>query len=224
MNEETKVYAAEVILRESTSPANDGVEVITREDTSNADTTNCSIQLGASITLLDRDMDIILNSTDECTEFIMMPKKVEKGKGLTITDFVNGIDNFVKKFTSKAVVNPESITKALEKFIKPDSVTINIEQAFIHVLKYKDKETPGTTPPKTEKDQRNTFEYAFKVSLNCTPTTAEENKLFAFHSFSFAIWNTELPGVIDEMNLVTVKNLLDRYKKTEEHGKKSIEA
>lgn len=158
------------------------------------------IRLTVGFKLLNVSLCGTLEShADDSKELLIMPSMNYDAEPFTLADLVNGFNSFMKGIIGKELFTKDSIADGLKKFLNEtnlDTLSISIQQVFLHVTKPKSGES--------------TTEYAFSFKISKDSTATPKDFTFAsIDSLAFGIWNTNNIRILSNMGLLSIKQLLE---------------
>ena len=136
---------------------------------------------------------------DDSKELLIMPSMNYDAEPFTLVELVDGLNSFLKGITGQEWFTKDGILNSLKKFLNEtnlDSLKISIQQVFLHVKKPKSGES--------------TTEYAFSLKISKDSNAAPKDFTFAsIDSLAFGIWNTNNVRILSNMDLLSIKQLLE---------------
>ena len=138
--------------------------------------------------------------------FLLMPTGQAESRGITVDEMINDICYLIG-LDDKTQLN----IKELEECI--DSIGLNITdiKVVLRMAYFYSVVGSGTTPANAS-GQTSTpkqTEYAFQLEIDTSAVLPDTFKLFNINRVGFAVWNTERPKIISQMNLYKPEDLLN---------------
>lgn len=167
------------------------------------------INAGIKFTLLSTQFVGAVQKDDKKLEILLIPSAPEFKKEITIQEMINQIKGIVVPELKEGEPVPAEIddmqnqmNSVVSEFGDKKStfnsleIGITIEEAYIYYRK--EGENPAV------------FEYALSLSLNMT-NLIREMEVFSLDSITLSVWNTDRPGIIQEMKMLNIDDYLKIY-------------
>lgn len=123
-----------------------------------------------------------------------MPTDEEDSRGITIQQMITDISTLV----GGDGLNTNELTECLKSIgLNPEDITVSLKMAYFYMI------SDGNDA------KNNVTEYAFHMEIDTTGVIPESVKLFNVSKIGFAVWNTERPKIIKQMNLYKPEDLLE---------------
>ncbi|WP_281076216.1 hypothetical protein [Klebsiella quasivariicola] len=172
---------------------NTGNEVITGELISNEEHQEKEnkppeINIGADIEVFGFQLKALLEKKEKSLKVMVIPG-MEVGQKVELSQLASklGCNDLKDRITE--------LCNNIGEFIGLDINNVTLQQIFF----YADTET-------------NTVEYAIAIKIG-KKNDGTEQRMFAIHEITIAVWNTELEGIKKEMNLIHIDEYLKEMQK-----------
>lgn len=124
--------------------------------------------------------------------FLLMPTDEADARSITVEEMLNDIKVLVGDN-----LNTTELTNCMNSIgISVDKIKVSLKMAYFYMI------SDGK-----DKNNNNT-EYAFHLEIDTSEVLPASFKLFDINKIGFAIWNTERPKIISQMNLYKPEDLL----------------
>lgn len=124
--------------------------------------------------------------------FLMMPTDETDARSITVEEMLNDI----KILVGDTLDTTELINCMNSIGISVDKIKVSLKMAYFYMI------SDGTDK------NNNKTEYAFHLEIDTSEVLPASFKLFDINKIGFAIWNTERPKIISQMNLYKPEDLL----------------
>ena len=124
--------------------------------------------------------------------FLLMPTDEADARSITVEEMLNDI----KILVGDTLDTTELINCMNSIGINVDKIKVSLQMAYFYMI------SDGK-----DKNNNNT-EYAFHLEIDTSEGLPASFKLFDINKIGFAIWNTERPKIISQMNLYKPEDLL----------------
>lgn len=171
-----------------------------------------NVNAGITFTLLSTSFIGAVQTDDNKISVLLLPSPPVQKQGITIRKMIEDFKSFASNASKGKAPQEDEAKEMQEKMeiavrgfsqenakINPLDIVIKIEEAFIYY--YKDLKSGSVE-----------FEYAFSISLDMS-NLIKEMEAFKLENISLSIWNTERPGILNEMKMQSISSYLDQYPK-----------
>lgn len=124
--------------------------------------------------------------------FLLMPTDETDARSITVEEMLNDI----KILVGDTLDTTELINCMNSIGISVDKIKVSLKTAYFYMI------SDGTDK------NNNKTEYAFHLEIDTSEVLPASFKLFDINKIGFAIWNTERPKIISQMNLYKPEDLL----------------
>ena len=124
--------------------------------------------------------------------FLLMPTDETDARSITVEEMLNDI----KILVGDTLDTTELINCMNSIGISVDKIKVSLKMAYFYMI------SDGTDK------NNNKTEYAFHLEIDTSEVLPASFKLFDINKIGFAIWNTERPKIISQMNLYKPEDLL----------------
>lgn len=124
--------------------------------------------------------------------FLLMPTDETDARSITVEEMLNDI----KILVGDTLDTTELINCMNSIGISVDKIKVSLKMAYFYMI------SDGTNK------NNNKTEYAFHLEIDTSEVLPASFKLFDINKIGFAIWNTERPKIISQMNLYKPEDLL----------------
>lgn len=124
--------------------------------------------------------------------FLLMPTDETDARSITVEEMLNDI----KILVGDTLDTTELINCMNSIGISVDKIKVSLKMAYFYMI------SDGTDK------NNNKTEYAFHLEIDTSEVHPASFKLFDINKIGFAIWNTERPKIISQMNLYKPEDLL----------------
>ena len=124
--------------------------------------------------------------------FLLMPTDEADARSITVEEMLNDI----KILVGDTLDTTELINCMNSIGISVDKIKVSLKMAYFYMI------SDGTDK------NNNKTEYAFHLEIDTSEVLPASFKLFDINKIGFAIWNTERPKIISQMNLYKPEDLL----------------
>lgn len=124
--------------------------------------------------------------------FLLMPTDEADARSITVEEMLNDI----KILVGDTLDTTELINCMNSIGISVDKIKVSLKMAYFYMI------SDGTDK------NNNKTEYAFHLEIDTSEVLPARFKLFDINKIGFAIWNTERPKIISQMNLYKPEDLL----------------
>ena len=124
--------------------------------------------------------------------FLLMPTDETDARSITVEEMLNDI----KILVGDTLDTTELINCMNSIGISVDKIKVSLKMAYFYMI------SDGTD------NNNNKTEYAFHLEIDTSEVLPASFKLFDINKIGFAIWNTERPKIISQMNLYKPEDLL----------------
>ena len=124
--------------------------------------------------------------------FLLMPTDEADARSITVEEMLNDI----KILVGDTLDTTELINCMNSIGISVDKIKVSLKMAYFYMI------SDGTDK------NNNKTEYAFHLEIDTSEVLPASLKLFDINKIGFAIWNTERPKIISQMNLYKPDDLL----------------
>lgn len=124
--------------------------------------------------------------------FLLMPTDEAGARSITVEEMLNDI----KILVGDTLDTTELINCMNSIGISVDKIKVSLKMAYFYMI------SDGTDK------NNNKTEYAFHLEIDTSEVLPASFKLFDINKIGFAIWNTERPKIISQMNLYKPEDLL----------------
>ena len=124
--------------------------------------------------------------------FLLMPTDEADASSITAEEMLNDI----KILVGDTLDTTELINCMNSIGISVDKIKVSLKMAYFYMI------SDGTDK------NNNKTEYAFHLEIDTSEVLPASFKLFDINKIGFAIWNTERPKIISQMNLYKPEDLL----------------
>ena len=124
--------------------------------------------------------------------FLLMPTDEADARSITVEEMLNHI----KILVGDTLDTTELINCMNSIGISVDKIKVSLKMAYFYMI------SDGTDK------NNNKTEYAFHLEIDTSEVLPASFKLFDINKIGFAIWNTERPKIISQMNLYKPEDLL----------------
>ena len=124
--------------------------------------------------------------------FLLMPTDEADARSITVEEMLNDI----KILVGDTLDTTELINCMNSIGISVDKIKVSLKMAYFYMI------SDGT-----DKNNIKT-EYAFHLEIDTSEVLPASFKLFDINKIGFAIWNTERPKIISQMNIYKPEDLL----------------
>ena len=124
--------------------------------------------------------------------FLLMPTDETDARSITVEEMLNDI-----KILVGDTLDTTELIKCMNSIgISVDKIKVSLKMAYFYMI------SDGTDK------NNNKTEYAFHLEIDTSEVLPASFKLFDINKIGFAIWNTERPKIISQMNLYKPEDLL----------------
>lgn len=124
--------------------------------------------------------------------FLLMPTDEADARSITVEEMLNDI----KILVGDTLDTTELINCMNSIGISVDKIKVSLKMAYFYMI------SDGTDK------NNNKTEYSFHLEIDTSEVLPASFKLFDINKIGFAIWNTERPKIISQMNLYKPEDLL----------------
>lgn len=124
--------------------------------------------------------------------YLLMPTDEADTRSITVSEMIEDIQTIVG-----GTVNITELTNCMSSIgVNIDQIKVSLKMAYFYMI----SDGKDTSHNKTE--------YAFHLEIDTSEVMPDNFKLFNISKIGFAIWNTERPKIISQMNLYKPEDLL----------------
>ena len=152
-------------------------------------------QLGSEVQLFKTDLVAMVDSASSSL-IIRQPNAGFNAPGMTIEVFLNEIKNLFEQFLGEGAIPDVKLPEAINKVI--EGISVSLKEIFLLVK---------TTDPKS-------VEFAIWVSMEASDKLQKMFLPIAIKQGYLKVWNTSIPVILDEMQILTLQSLFQQGTET----------